>query len=299
MSRCLCARFEHQHKSLLRLNTDIYSMSPQFFDIHAHVNDMQFDIDRDAVLSRMRERGVWAIMIGTDSETSQDVAAMASSVGGGIFAAIGVHPIDDRNCIFSKSFFDELVASPRVVAIGECGLDYSRLEQTQDAALEKARQKKLFEIQIDFAIEHDLPLMLHVRDGDKSIADAHQDVFEILKIKKRTTGPRLRGNVHFFSQTIDIAREYFALDFTISFTGVVTFSREYDEVVRMTPLDRIMSETDCPYVAPVPYRGKRNEPIYVEEVVKKIAEIRDEDFETVRAALIQNAIRVFNITPHI
>ncbi|KKT60068.1 MAG: Sec-independent protein TatD [Parcubacteria group bacterium GW2011_GWC1_44_26] len=110
-------------------------------------------------------------------------------------------------------------------------------------------------------------------------------------------GERLRGNIHFFSQTIEIAREYFALDFTISITGVITFSNEYDEVVRLSPLDKIMSETDCPYVSPAPYRGKRNEPIFVEEVVKKIAEIRNEDFETVRSALVQNAIRVFNITP--
>ena len=87
----------------------------------------------------------------------------------------------------------------------------------------------------------------------------------------------------------------FALGFSISFTGVITFTREYDEVIRLSPLDRIMSETDCPYATPVPYRGKRNEPIFVEEVVKKIAEIRGEDFEMVSKALVQNALRVFNI----
>ena len=105
----------------------------------------------------------------------------------------------------------------------------------------------------------------------------------------------MRGNVHFFSQTIDIAREYFALGFTISFTGVITFSREYDEVVRESPRDFLMVETDCPYVTPVPHRGTRNEPIYVEEVVKKIAEIRGEDYELVRESLVKNALRVFNI----
>lgn len=137
--------------------------------------------------------------------------------------------------------------------------------------------------------------MIHCRDSEKSLADAHRDAIGIFAAKKKEAGERLRGNIHFFSQTTEIAREYFALGFTISFTGVITFTHEYDEVVRFAPLDHIMAETDCPYVAPAPYRGKRNEPIYVEEVVKKIAELRGEDFEVVREALVQNAFRVFNI----
>lgn len=272
-------------------------MVPRFFDIHAHVNDARFDEDRNDVLARMRERGVFAIMVGTDYKSSQEATTMASFVGGGVYASIGVHPIDDRNEKFRELLFVDLVLSPRVVLVGECGLDYSRLGDVSDVAAGKTRQRELFEAQIDFALARNLPLMLHVRDSDKAIADAHQDILEILSEKKKMAGKRLRGNVHFFSQTINIAREYFELDFTISFTGVITFSNEYDEAVRLAPLDKIMSETDCPYVSPVPYRGKRNEPIYVEEVVKKIAEIRGEDFETVRIALVQNALRTFNITP--
>ncbi|TAN36574.1 TatD family deoxyribonuclease [Patescibacteria group bacterium] len=272
---------------------------PRFFDIHAHVNDVAFDVDRNAVLSRMREKNIFAIMVGTDHKTSQGAAMMASFADSGVYASIGVHPIDDQGALFREPFFDDLVAFPRVVAVGECGLDYSRLSDTIDVPAEKARQRKLFEAQVDFATEKNLPLMIHCRDSDKALADAHRDIISILATKKKDNGEKVRGNIHFFAQNIDIAREYFALDFTISFTGVITFSREYDEVIRMAPLDRILSETDCPYVAPIPYRGKRNEPIYVEEIVKKIAEIRNEDFETVRAALVQNAIRVFNITPHI
>ncbi len=285
-------------------------MLPNFFDIHAHVTDAQFDTDRMEVIARMRERRVWAIMVGTDRKTSQNVAMLASFVDECVFGSIGVHPIDDMDGRFIEEFFTDLAKYPRVVAVGECGFDYSRLKvnakgregalghtDISDVDTEKARQKKLFEVQIDFAIEKDLPLMIHCRDSDKALADAHRDLLTILFQKKKIAGSRLRGNIHFFSQTIDIAREYFALDFTISFTGVITFSREYDEVVRLSPLDRIMSETDCPYVAPYPYRGKRNEPIYVEEVVKKIAEIRGEDFETVRIALVQNAMRTFSITP--
>lgn len=268
---------------------------PRFFDIHAHVNDAQFDEDRNDVLARMREREVFAIMVGTDYKSSQGAAMMASFMDEGVYASIGVHPIDNVDQIFREQFFADLLLGKRVVAIGECGLDYSRLSDVLDIATEKKRQRELFEAQVDFAIKQNLPLMIHCRDSDKIIADAHRDILAILNEKKKEAGEKLRGNIHFFAQIIDIARKYFALDFTISFTGVITFSSEYDEVIRLAPLDRIMSETDCPYVTPVPYRGKRNEPIFVEEVVKRIAEIRGEDFETVRAALVQNALRIFNI----
>lgn len=270
-------------------------MIPKFFDIHAHVNDSQYDGDREAVLLRMKEHSVWSIQVGTDYKTSQSVVTMVMLGDTGIYASIGVHPIDDRNERFDKEFFEELIKSKNIVAIGECGLDYSRLNEVSDIAFEKNRQRELFGQQIDFAVAHDLPVMIHCRDSDKALADAHRDILTILCDRKEKYSDRLRGNVHFFSQTIEIAREYFALDFTISFTGVITFTHEYDEVIRLAPLERIMSETDCPYVTPVPYRGKRNEPIFVEEVVKKVAEIRNEDYETVREALVQNALRVFRI----
>jgi TatD DNase family protein len=105
----------------------------------------------------------------------------------------------------------------------------------------------------------------------------------------------LRGDVHFFSEGVETAKKYFDLDFSISFTGVLTFTNDYDEVVRYAPLDRIMSETDSPYVSPIPHRGERNEPIYVKEVVKRIAEIRGEDAEKVERVLVDNALEMFNI----
>ncbi|MEK7568821.1 MAG: TatD family hydrolase [Patescibacteria group bacterium] len=268
---------------------------PKFFDTHSHINDSSFDGDREDVLSHMKERGVWTVVVGTDYKSSQDAATIASFAGEGVFASIGVHPIDDKGALFREPFFTDLLASPRIVAVGECGLDYSRLSEVQDISAEKERQRALFEAQVDFAIAHDLPLMIHCRDSDKGLADAHRDILAMLAAKKKLAGSKLKGNIHFFSQTIDIAREYFALDFTVSFTGVITFSREYDEVIRLAPLDRILSETDCPFVTPIPHRGKRNEPIFVEEVVKKIAEIRNEDPETVRTALVRNALRAFGL----
>lgn len=270
-------------------------MIPKFFDIHAHVNDVQFDSDRNEVLSRMEEEGVWSIMVGTDQKSSRDVVEMALSRDKGIYASVGVHPIDDSTETFSKDFFTELVATGKVVAVGECGLDYSRLAGLPDVFSEKKRQKELFEQQIDFALENDLPLMVHCRDSDKIHADAHRDVLAILREKKDEGAGKLRGNVHFFSQTIHIAEEYFALGFTVSFTGVITFAREYDEVITKAPLAALMSETDCPYVAPLPYRGKRNEPAMVSEVVKKIAEIRGEEYEVVRVQLVENAMRTFGL----
>lgn len=271
-------------------------MIPKFFDIHAHVNDARFDEDRAEVLLSMRERGFSAIMVGTDEKSSQDVSAMATKVPGGVFACIGVHPIDDTKAQFNKAIFSKIADNPLVVAVGECGIDYSRLDEVKDRDSEKARQKELFEAQVDFAIERNLPLMIHCRDSEKTLADAHRAVLDILVQKKKEAGECLRGDVHFFSQTIEIAKEYFALGFSISFTGVITFTHEYDDVVRFSPLEKIMAETDSPYVAPAPYRGKRNDPRYVEEVVKKIAEIRGEDFDMVRSALVQNALKMFGIS---
>ncbi|MBI3634134.1 MAG: TatD family hydrolase [Candidatus Yonathbacteria bacterium] len=272
-------------------------MLPQYFDIHAHLNLPAFDDDRIEALKRAEAHSVWSIQVGTNQKSSQGATMIASFIEDGVFASIGVHPAESGDGRFSEHLFNELVKCSRVVAIGECGLDYSHFDGEKDIVAEKIRQKKLLETQIDFAVAHNLPLMLHIRDSDKLLADAHHDTLAILRQKKEVEGSRLRGNVHFFSQTIDIAREYFNLDFSISFTGVISFAREYDEVIRLAPIDSIMSETDCPYATPVPYRGKRNEPIFVEEVVKKIAEIRGEDFETVRKALVQNALRIFNIKP--
>jgi len=138
--------------------------------------------------------------------------------------------------------------------------------------------------QINFALKHDKPIMIHARDAYE----------EILQILESLGGPtaKLRGNVHFFAGDWEIAQRFFAIDFTISFTGVITFTSDYDEVIKKAPLEKILSETDAPYVAPTPYRGKRNEPSYVQEVVKRIAEIRGEDFEEVRTALVNNALRM-------
>lgn len=260
-------------------------MNPRFFDIHSHINDKQFDGDIVDVVKRIANEKIWTIVVGTDRRSSQ-LAAQISCFYNGVFSAIGVHPTDNPAEHFNEPYFNDLADCSKVVAVGECGLDYFRAKDLSGE--EKKRQKKLFEIQIEFAVKRDLPLMLHCRD-------AHSDVLDILASKKKEYGDNLRGDVHFFSEGKETAKKYFDLDFTISFTGVLTFTNDYDEVVKYAPIERIMSETDSPYVSPVPYRGERNEPLYVKEVVKKIAEIRGEEYEKVEKALVDNALRVFGI----
>lgn len=260
-------------------------MKPKFFDIHSHINDKKFDGEIVDVVKRMENENVWTIVVGTDRRSSQ-LAAQISCFYGGVFSAIGVHPTDNPKEYFNEEYFSELAESDNVVAVGECGLDYLRAKDESNE--EKKRQKDLFEIQLEFAVKIGKPLMIHCRE-------AHTEMLDILSSKKKEYGDKLRGDIHFFSEGVEMAKKYFDLDFTISFTGVLTFTDDYNEVVKYSPLDRIMSETDSPYVSPVPHRGERNEPIYVKEVVRKIAEIRGEEAENVERALVDNALRVFGI----
>ena len=261
----------------------------KYIDIHSHLNFPEYDADREEVIARMKEKGVATITIGTSLETSRSAVALAMA-NENIFAAIGVHPIDGSynvgHCNEVFEGLEELVKNPKVVAIGECGLDYGR-EGVVDEEVKKS-QVSLFEEHVKFAVKHDKPLMLHARNSNR-------DIIDILKSYKKEYGEKLRGNAHFFTGTKEEAQEYFDLDFSISFTGVVTFTHDYDEVVRFAPLNRIMSETDAPFVSPVPYRGKRNEPTYVIETIKKLAEIRGIDEEIAQKAFVSNAVAKFKL----
>ena len=269
----------------------------RYIDIHSHIQFPEYDTDRDAVIARMKDGDVATIAVGTDLASSRAAVELASKHDN-VYACIGLHPADDASENSERfsgetlAAFEELVKNPKVVAIGECGLDSGRAGDRPQT--ERDRQREDFLAQIDFAIQHDKPLMLHCRS-------AHEDVLDILE-KKRVEllaapqpelASRLRGNSHFFTASNEIAQRYFAIGFTVSFTGVLTFTHDYDEVLKSAPLDMIMSETDSPFVAPVPYRGSRNEPAHVVEVAKAIAKIRGEDEEVVRKALIENAKRMF------
>lgn len=266
---------------------------PKYFDVHSHLNFPDYQNDLDDVIKRLKDTETHTIVVGTDYESSAkgvDLAGRHSE----IYACIGVHPVDNPRESFEVEKFEKLVSHPKVVAIGECGLDFfhpprvgerQRVEAGAKKETDYDRQRKLFLDQINFAVGYDKPIMIHARD-------AYEEILEILESLKAEYGNKLRGNVHFFAGDAATANRFFNIGFTVSFTGVITFTRDYDEVVKSSPIEMLMSETDAPYVAPVPYRGKRNEPAFVGEVVKRIALIRGEDEERVRATLVSNALRM-------
>ncbi|MEK7514707.1 MAG: TatD family hydrolase [Patescibacteria group bacterium] len=259
-------------------------MNPNFVDVHAHIHSKEFDTDRADVLSRMKKSGTWAITVGTDLESSRQAVALAQSTEG-VFATIGQHPADNRSELFDSASYELLTKSLKVVGIGECGLDFFR---TPDTAEEKKRQSDLFEQQIEFAVRHDKPLMIHCRN-------AYEEVLSILHSSQKKFGDKVRGNVHFFAGDVSVARKFLNMGFTLSFTGVLTFTIDYDEVVSFVPLTSILSETDCPFVAPVPFRGKRNEPSFVSFTVERIVQIKKLSVGRVKETLVSNAITIFNL----
>lgn len=274
-------------------------MEISYFDAHSHLHGKEYDADRIEVLARMKESGVETIVVGTDKEESKKAVEFAEKTEG-VWATIGQHPVDRLDEVFDVDFYRELGKSKKVVAIGECGLDYFRtpLEKIEE---EKERQKNLFLQQLELALELNLSLMIHCRPSGK-VMDAHEDLLSMLSsyfssLKtidyKLTTAPR--GNIHFFTGTLEIAKRYIELGFTLSFPGIITFTKEYDEVVKNIPITSIISETDSPYATPVPFRGKRNEPTFVIETVKRIADIKEVAVEEMARAIRENVLRTFHI----
>jgi len=278
-------------------------MTPKYIDIHSHLNFKAFSDDRDEVIKRALDNDTWMINVGSQFSTSKRAVEIANKYKEGVYAIVGLHPIhleesfhDDEEIggegfltrveEFNKDTYRELLKDPKVVAIGECGLDYFHCSMETIV-----KQKKTFREHVSLAQETRKPLMLHIRNNPKDPSlNAYKDVLEILK-----EFIDVRGNVHFFSGTLEDAKAFLDFGFTLSFTGVITFTHDYDEIIGNTSLDMIMSETDSPYVAPVPYRGKRNEPSYVKEIVKKIAEIKNLPEEEVAKAILANASRLFGI----
>lgn len=264
----------------------------KYIDIHCHLDFPDYGDEIPDVLERMRENEVGAITIGCDLESSKRavrIAEESEKTGNKIWACIGVHPADNHTEIWNEEEFEKLVQSKKVVAVGECGLDFFRLPKEKDKAIEeKERQTKIFRHQIDFALKHDLPLMLHCRN-------AYNEVLDILEVYKKEVGEKLRGNSHFFAGNLVQAKRFLEIGFTMSFTGVVTFTHDYDDVIKFVPIESIMSETDAPFVAPVPYRGKRNEPAYVIEVVKKLAELKGLVMDEMAAQMGENARKLFGL----
>lgn len=262
----------------------------RYFDAHCHIQFDQFDDDRHEVLASMEREEVGGLVVGCDLESSKNAVALAEKYDF-LWASIGLHPNRESNEAFDAAAFRELAAHPKVVAIGECGLDYYRPEVFDEET--KRVQKEILNVQIELAASLDKALVIHSRPT-KGTQDAYQDLIGILTLAKKKY-PSLRGDIHFFVGGVAEMQALTELGFTVSYTGVITFSRDYDEPVRRVPLAHILTETDAPYAAPKSRRGKKNDPLSIPEIVTALAEIRGEEREKVREAALSNALKIFGL----
>jgi len=285
----------------------------RYFDAHTHMNLAAYAGDYREVIARALAAGVGMVNVGTERGTSRRAVEIAHELENEpIYAAVGLHPVHtspgfhdegelgendearalaERGEKFDLEHYRKLAEDTKVVAIGECGLEYFHLPEGGEEEA-KQRQKEAFIAQMELAHEVGKPLMVHCRD-------AYADLLGLLTAHHSllTANP---GIIHFFAGTVDEAERFLDLGFSFTFGGAITFppkktAPDYAAVAAILPLDRILSETDPPGLAPVPHRGKRNEPLYVIETVKRLAEIRGISLEEMAHATAENARRVFGI----
>ena len=273
-------------------------------DTHAHLNFAAFKDDADKIIDQCLKNDMWIINVGSQYSTSKRAIEIAEKHPEGVYATIGLHPIHaiphqiDINEVnpsfkskpekFNANEYHKLAKSKKVIAIGEVGLDYSYAKNDKDRKI----QKKVFIEQLNLAKELNLPIIIHCRD-------AWADLIEILRnfqAQHLVAGSwQLAGVAHFFSGSIEDAKELISMGFLVSFTGVITFTKAYDATIEEIPMEKLMIETDCPYVSPVPFRGKRNIPLYVKYVAKRISEIKEVSENKVADTTTQNAKNLFKI----
>ncbi|WP_273125218.1 TatD family hydrolase [Bacillus weihaiensis] len=253
------------------------------FDTHAHLNAIQYNEDLQEVINRaIAEKVTRIVVVGFDRETITRAMELTEEYDM-IYAAVGWHPVDAIDMTDDDlKWIKELASHPKVVAIGEMGLDYYWDKSPKEI------QKEVFRKQIQLAKEVKLPIIIHNRD-------ATEDVVAILKDEGAS---EVGGIMHCFTGSIEVAKQCMDMNFYLSFGGPVTFknAKKPKEVAKEIPLDRLLIETDCPYLTPHPYRGKRNEPSYVKYVAEQIAELRGMSFEEIAKKTSDNANKVFGIT---
>ncbi len=281
------------------------------FDSHAHLNFKAFSEDIAEVISRCQKKKMLVLNVGSQLVTSQRAVEIARN-NSNFFASVGIHPIhiwgenlDEHEQAAKKEMgkmepeemFNEiakLAKDSKVVAIGETGIDYFHIEKELETV--KKLQKKFFKMHLALAEELNKPLVLHARASASE--DAYWDILEILKEKEYLPLSEKKGVIHCFGSNLEIANEFISLGFAIGFTGIITFKKKAENlqmVAKNIPLENILIETDSPYLAPEPYRGKRNEPIYVEEVAKKISELKGVPIGQVIEGTTNNAKEIFKI----
>ena len=278
---------------------------PFLFDSHTHLQFSAFDKDRNEVIKRTRENKIWTVNVGSQKTTSQKSVELANEYPEGIYATVGIHPIHTaplfygagefegdsgfktRSEEFDYEFYKTLGLDKKVVAIGECGLDYYKIIDDKSQQQTREKQKDVFIKHIDLARELNKPLMIHCRQ-------AFDDLIRILKDGGHKL-PESPGIIHFFTGSLKDAKILLNMGFYFTFGGLITHNRDFDEIIKFLPIEKILTETDAPYVSPEPYREKRNEPIYMKETAKKLAEIKNISFEESCKQTTQNAFKVFGI----
>lgn len=279
----------------------------KLIDTHSHVNFNAYRDDSEEIIKKALDNDTWVINVGSQLSTSRRAVKMAENYDEGVYAAVGIHPVhlmelhvDEDEVHFESraeeldyDIYKELAQNKKVVAIGEVGLDYHRIsdmiKEIMTNEMEqkiKEKQKEVFIKQFELAQELELPMIIHCRD-------AHEDMIELIK-KLKIHHPHARGVIHCFTDGYEIAKQYFELGFMISFTGIVTFAKGF-EWIKDIPEDRFMIETDAPYLTPIPHRGQRNEPVYVQYVASKIAQFRCCHPDEIAKITTRNARKFFNI----
>ncbi|MEA3344180.1 MAG: TatD family hydrolase [Patescibacteria group bacterium] len=269
-------------------------------DTHAHLNFNAFSKDREKIIEKSLQNNLEIINVGINYQTSQRAVEIAEQHNTGIYATIGLHPIHLKNGFiklktdpeegdfivkgenFDKEKYRQLAQSKKVVAIGEIGLDYYYVpKKEKELELLKQKQKQILLEQIEFARELDLPIIFHCRK-------AHQDLLKILKLQ------RVRGVIHCFTGKWKEAQEYLEMGFYLGFNGII-FKLNLDKIIKKVPLEKILIETDSPYLTPPQVKIERNEPLFVKYVAEKIAEIKEVNYEKVAEITTKNAQNLFQI----
>lgn len=278
-------------------------------DTHAHLNFAAYKKDADEVIKRSLDEGVFIVNVGSQYSTSKRAVEMAEKYETGVWAAVGLHPIhlvkrtiNPDNSELSENDFEtagevfdyqkylELARNPKVVAIGEMGLDYHHFEPEDNEEELKIKQKETFLQGIKLANEVKKPIMIHCW-GNSSEGDAYGDLLEILQ----NNPVEKRGIIHSFMGGYKTARKFTELGYKIGLNGVVTYTEDFNRLIKELNLKDMVLETDCPYLTPVPHKGERNEPLFVRLVAEKVAEIKEISVEEVAEITTNNASKIFNL----
>jgi TatD DNase family protein len=268
----------------------------KYIDSHCHIQFEDFDQDREEVIARAQRSGVGMFVVGTTLATSRQAVALAEQYES-VWAIIGLHPIYTNSFVrgqenvvgeeFAYEEFAKLAESSKVIGIGECGFDY--LYHPKEDSESLARQQKAFREQLTLARSIQKPVMLHMRNGNTT-GNAYEDTLAVL-----SEFPEVKTQAHFFAGTLSEMKEFCARGSYISVTGVVTFAKQYTELVAAVPHDRLLIETDSPFVAPVPHRGARNEPDYVREIASEVANAWGLSLEETASQLLQNTKELWSV----